>query len=53
MVLRHSSAIQRSLILRKRLPYNEDDTVNVMMMAWGGICAEDMVALNLEAEPKR
>ncbi len=32
--------------------YNEDDTVNVMMMAWGGICAEDMVALNLEAEHK-
>ena len=30
--------------------YNEDDTVDVMMMAWGGICAEDMVALNLEAE---
>ena len=29
--------------------YNEDDTVDVMMMAWGGICAEDMVALNLEA----
>ena len=27
--------------------YNEDDTVDVMMMAWGGICAEDMVALNL------
>ena len=23
-----------------------------MMMAWGGICAEDMVALNLEAEHK-
>ncbi|HBV52410.1 MAG TPA: flavin oxidoreductase, partial [Clostridiales bacterium] len=21
--------------------YNEDDTVDVMMMAWGGICAED------------
>lgn len=32
--------------------YNEDDSVNVMMMAWGGICAEDMVALNLEAEHK-
>ena len=29
--------------------YNEDDTVDVMMMAWGGICAEDMVALNLDA----
>ena len=32
--------------------YNEDDTVDVMMMAWGGICAEDMVALNLETEHK-
>ena len=32
--------------------YNEDDTVDVMMMAWGGICAEDMVALNLGAEHK-
>ena len=32
--------------------YNEDDTVDAMMMAWGGICAEDMVALNLEADHK-
>ena len=32
--------------------YNEDDTVDVMMMAWGGICAEDMVALNLEENHK-
>ena len=32
--------------------YNEDDTVDVMMMAWGGICAGDMVALNLEEEHK-
>lgn len=32
--------------------YNEDSTVDVMMMAWGGICAEDMVALNLEADHK-
>ena len=32
--------------------YNEDDTGGVMVMAWGGICAEDMVALNLEAEHK-
>ena len=31
---------------------NEDDSVDAMMMAWGGICAEDMVALNLEAEHK-
>lgn len=29
--------------------YNEDGTVDEMMMAWGGICAENMVALNLEA----
>ncbi len=32
--------------------YNEDESVDVMMMAWGGICAEDMVALNLEAAHK-
>lgn len=32
--------------------YNEDNTPDVMMMAWGGICAEDMVALNLEADHK-
>lgn len=32
--------------------YNEDDSVDVMMMAWGGICAEDMVALNLESDHK-
>lgn len=32
--------------------YNEDDSVDVMVMAWGGICAEDMVALNLEADHK-
>ena len=32
--------------------YNEDDTVDAMMMAWGGICAENMVALNLEADHK-
>lgn len=32
--------------------YNEDESVDVMMMAWGGICAEDMVALNLEADHK-
>ncbi len=32
--------------------YNEDGTVDEMMMAWGGICAEDMVALNLEADHK-
>ena len=32
--------------------YNEDDSVDVTMMAWGGICAEDMVALNLEEDHK-
>ena len=32
--------------------YNEDGSVDEMMMAWGGICAEDMVALNLEADHK-
>ncbi len=32
--------------------YNEDNTIDVMMMAWGGICAEDMVALNLEEQHK-
>lgn len=32
--------------------YNEDGTEDVMMMAWGGICAEDMVALNLESTHK-
>ena len=30
--------------------YNEDDSVDLMMMAWGGICAENMVALNLEED---
>ena len=32
--------------------YNEDGTVDEMMMAWGGICAENMVALNLEEDHK-
>lgn len=32
--------------------YNEDGTVDSMPMAWGGICAENMVALNLEDEHK-
>lgn len=27
--------------------YNEDNSVNVMNMAWGGICGENMVALNI------
>jgi len=32
--------------------YNEDETVDVMNMAWGGICSENMVALNLEESHK-
>lgn len=32
--------------------YNEDGTVDVMNMAWGGICAENMVALNIDEEHK-
>ena len=27
--------------------YNEDGTVNVMNMAWGGICGSNLVALNI------
>ena len=27
--------------------YNEDGTVDVMNMAWGGVCAPNMVALNI------
>lgn len=30
--------------------YNDDESVDVMMMAWGGICGEDLVALNLDPE---
>ena len=32
--------------------YGEDGTVDVMNMAWGGICAENMVALNIHEEHK-
>ncbi len=32
--------------------YNPDDSVDVMMMAWGGICDTDMVALNLASDHK-
>ena len=32
--------------------YNEDGTADSIMMAWGGICAGSMVALNLEKEHK-
>ena len=28
--------------------YGDDDTVDVMNMAWGGICAENMVSLNID-----
>ncbi len=28
--------------------YNDDGTINVMNMAWGGICSENLVALNLD-----
>ena len=27
--------------------YGDNDTVDVMNMAWGGICAENMVSLNI------
>ncbi len=32
--------------------YNDDDSVDAMMMAWGGICDNNMVALNLEKTHK-
>ena len=32
--------------------YNADGTVDVMNMAWGGICAENMVALNIDEDHK-
>ena len=32
--------------------YGEDGTVDVMNMAWGGICAENMVSLNISAGHK-
>ena len=32
--------------------YGEDGKVDVMNMAWGGICAENMVALNLDEDHK-
>ena len=32
--------------------YDENGTVDVMNMAWGGICAENMVALNIDEEHK-
>ena len=32
--------------------YNEDGTVDVMNMAWGGVCAANMVALNINEDHK-
>lgn len=32
--------------------YNEDDTVDVMNMAWGGICDDEKVALNISPSHK-
>ena len=32
--------------------YNENDTPNVMNVAWGGICGMDKIALNLAADRK-
>ena len=32
--------------------YGDDDKVDVMNMAWGGICAQTMVALNIDEDHK-
>lgn len=32
--------------------YGENGSVDVMNMAWGGICAENMVSLNIDADHK-
>lgn len=32
--------------------YGENDKIDVMNMAWGGVCAENMVALNLSEDHK-
>ena len=32
--------------------YSENDQVDVMNMAWGGICAANMVSLNIDADHK-
>ncbi|MCD7892227.1 MAG: flavin reductase family protein [Erysipelotrichaceae bacterium] len=32
--------------------YNDDDSVNVMNMAWGGVCGDNMVALNISEDHK-
>ena len=31
--------------------YGDDNVVDVMNMAWGGICAENMVSLNIDEDP--
>ena len=32
--------------------YNADNTVDVMNMAWGGVCGSNMVALNIDEDHK-
>ena len=32
--------------------YGEQDTIDVMNMAWGGICAHNMVSLNIDEDHK-
>ena len=32
--------------------YGDDNVVDVMNMAWGGICAENMVSLNIDEDHK-
>ena len=32
--------------------YGENDKVDVMNMAWGGVCASNMVALNIDEDHK-
>ena len=32
--------------------YGKDDKVDVMNMAWGGVCASNMVALNIDEDHK-
>ena len=32
--------------------YGDGDKVDVMNMAWGGVCAENMVSLNIDADHK-
>ena len=32
--------------------YNADNTVDVMNMAWGGVCGSNMVALNIDEDTR-